>query len=236
VHPSWLQSIILKSALQLEAAGGARFRFAASIEEALEKNPIQDWEAALWARGLKSRLIRMEGYFFRAGTGKSSCLSFFVRNEQGLQVGLRRESITQAATYVTLITDYGFARESTRFETGWMDVAVFDKKGEAYIYAENKANEKTLQKLCGRLASEFRNGVPFFREEEMKKVDDAVMKAHHIWRHRPMYFWGVSPSHRQSFLVHYSRSGFHLETAAALPNQCEWVVDAAVDRRLFPQN
>jgi hypothetical protein len=222
--PSWLHSIIVKSAIQLETAGGTRFCFATSIQEALEKNPIQDWEAALWARGLKSRLIRMEGYFFRAGTGKSSCLSFFVRNEQGLQVGLRRESITQAATYVTLITDYGFARGSTRFETGWMDVAVFDEKGDAYIYAENKANEKTLQKLCGRLASEFQNGVPFFREEEMQKVDDAVMKAHHIWRHRPKYFWGVSPQSKRSFAIRYSRTGFGLELAGSIPTLCEWAL------------
>jgi hypothetical protein len=60
----------------------------------LDKNPIQEWEADGWARGLKTGLIRLEGYLFRVGSGNRNPLSFFIRNDRDLYVGLRRESIT----------------------------------------------------------------------------------------------------------------------------------------------
>src|SRR5689334_23287236 len=97
---SWLENLVLKSAIEIEASGKAIYQFYHKRRQGLDKHPIQDWEADRWARGLKTRLIRLEGYFFRIGQGKASSLSLFIRNEQGLYVGLRRESITQAATYV----------------------------------------------------------------------------------------------------------------------------------------
>jgi hypothetical protein len=136
-------------------------------------------------------------------------------------VGLRREAITQAATYVTLITDYGYPRQVTRFETGWMDVAVFDENAKALIYAENKAAPKTLEKLCARLSEDYRLGVPF-PEEELKHKNDAHMKAQHIWRHRPRYFWGVSPTVQRSYRVGYSADGFTLEPSERIPSALEW--------------
>jgi hypothetical protein len=180
----WITRLIQKSAWDLEGVGRTIFQFGHSIQIALDKNPIQVWEADLWARGLKTGLIRLEGYFFRVGPGKRSPLSFFVRNDRDLYVGLRRESITQAATYVTLVTDYGYSRQQTRFETGWMDVAVYGRDGKAMFYAENKAHAATLGKLCRRLESEFKTQVPYV-DEENQPHDDAVMKAHHIWRNRP---------------------------------------------------
>ena len=218
---AWLESLLLKSARQIATADKAIFQFENVIRKALFTKPIQEWEAGLWARGLKCGLIRMEGYFFRIGIAKRSCLSFFIRNEQGLHVGLRRESITQAATYATLITDFGYPRERTRFETGWMDVAVFDEAHHALIYAENKAAAGTLKKLCAKLSNDFRDDVPF-PEQAPALHDDALMKAQHIWRHKPKFFWGVSPTLSQSYRVEYSRSGFHLCPAESIPSALEW--------------
>jgi hypothetical protein len=150
VSPLWLDSLLRKSALELEVSKKTIFQFGNSTSQTLDKNPIQEWEADAWARGLKIGLIRLEGYFFRVGSGKRSPLSFFIRNDQNLYVGLRRESVTQAATFVSLVTDYGYSRTQTQFESRWMDVVVYGEDGKAVIYAENKASSKTLGKLGWR--------------------------------------------------------------------------------------
>lgn len=213
---SWLETLLLKSAFELEATRQSIFQFYYTIRQHLTKHPIQSWEETLWARGLTTGLIRMEGYFFRAGSGKNSSLSFFVRNDRGMHVRLRRESITQAAVYVSLITEYGYSRAQTRFETGWMDVAVFDESRRPLIYAETKATANTLEKLCARLESGFAEGVDF-PEELDGRHDDALMKAQHIWIHRPKFFWGVSPTERLPFEVLYSSSGFRFAPVQGMP-------------------
>jgi hypothetical protein len=220
--PIWLENIIRKSAVELELGCKSVFQFGSSIGQSLDKNPIQEWETDAWARGLKIGLIRLEGYFFRVGSGKRSPLSFFIRNDQDVYVGIRRESVTQAATYVQLITDYGYPRSQVRFESQWMDVAVYGEDGRAVIYAENKASEKTLEKLCKRLQSEFQNTLPRVDPDD-PRVDDALMKAHHIWRHRPSYFWGVCPTQRQAYHVTFRHSGFTLEWVDAIA-PCEGVL------------
>lgn len=216
----WLDDLVRKSALELEVARKTVFQFGNSISMALHKNPIQDWEADAWARGLNAGLIRLEGYFFRVGSGKRSPLSFFVRNDKDVYVGLRRESITQAATCVQLITDYGYPRSQVRFESRWMDVAVYGEDGKALIYAENKASQKTLEKLCTRLSTEFQGGVPPVNPEG-KVVDDALMKAHHIRNNRPRYFWGVCPTVRSVWEVDFHAAGFRLRMVGALPAALE---------------
>jgi hypothetical protein len=224
---SWLHNLIQKSSWELEASRKTIFQFGQSVTQVLSNNPIQTWEADAWARGLRLGLIRLEGYFFRVGSGKRSSLSFFIRNDRDLYVGLRRESVTQAATYVSLITDYGYPRTQVRFESRWMDVAVYGEDGKALIYAENKANQKTLEKLCSRLSTEFINGIPVKSEASRVErkaesrstlyalrptfVDDAVMKAHHIWKNKPRYFWGVCPKERKAYRVRYAASGFSLQ-------------------------
>jgi len=213
----WLKQTVCKSAYQLEASRKTIFQFGMSVAQALAKNPIQKWEADAWARGLKIGLIRLESYFFRVGSGKRSPLSFFVRNDRDVYVGLRRESITQAATYVSLVTDYGYSRSQTRFESQWMDVVVYGEDGKVLIYAENKAHQKTLEKLCSRLSAEFLNNIPAV-DPEARGIDDALMKAHHIWRNRPQFFWGVCPTDRQVYEVLYSRTGFSLAELDALPS------------------
>jgi len=218
---AWLESLLLKSAVDVESAGNAVFQFSASIRKILHEKPIQEWEAAFWARGLKTRLLKQEGHFFRAGTGKHSSLSFFVRNESGRSVGLRRESITQAATYVKLVTEYGYARSAVRFESQWMDVAVYDERGEACIYAETKASEKILEKLCRRLSEDFIEALPPLPGEGAVK-DDALMKAHHLWRHKPGYFWGVAPTAAHVYAVSYGNFGFRLTARDELPAALEW--------------
>ncbi|HVO33094.1 MAG TPA: hypothetical protein VMU17_04205 [Elusimicrobiota bacterium] len=216
---SYLESTIVRSASDVERAGRSNFQFAGKVRAVLQNHPIQDWEADRWARGLRTGLLKMNGHFFRAGSGKVAALSLFIRNEQGLNVGLRREAITQAATYVTLVTDYGYSRDRTRFESGWMDVAVYDDRKQALIYAETKAAENVLKKLCLRLESEFADEVPFVGEEDLSTLrDDAIMKAHHIWRHRPRYFWAVCPTRRQCYEVFYRRAGFRLTPVENIPS------------------
>lgn len=214
----WFHRRIHRAAGSLAFAGAASPVFPERVAAALTKNPIRDWEAERWMRGLKLRLVKMEDYFIRVGTGKRSAISLFVRNEKGLNVGLRRETITQMATYISLITDYAFPRGKTRFETGWMDVAVFDDAGRALIYAENKASEKTLSGLCERLSGEFSNRIPFAETDSERRPDDPVMKAQHIWRNRPNYFWAISPGTRRAFDVDYGVSGFKLKPIPDIPN------------------
>jgi hypothetical protein len=164
----------------------------------------------------------MEAFFFRAGTQKRSALSLFVRNDRGLNVGLRREAITQMATYVSLITDLGYARGLTRFESRFMDVLVLDRAQRPWIYAENKASGRTLEKLCDRLEGEFAEHVPIIDDDApLSGVDDAVMKANHIWRQRPAYFWGVSPGVRRAYDVRYGDRGFRLAPAPGIPHADE---------------
>lgn len=211
----WLTRLIVEAAREIHAAGRAKARFAEAIEEAFGRLPIQEWEADRWMRGRKLRLLKMEAPFFRAGTGKSGSLSLFVRNEAGLNVGLRREAITQMATYVSLITDYGYGRDQTRYEHRWMDVAVVRPAG-AWLYAENKAAERVLLKLCARLEKEFAEGLPPVTAEN--EGDDAVMKATHILTQRPRYFWAVCPTARQAYEVAYRSNGFHLARIADVPD------------------
>lgn len=218
----WLELNLLKAAEELAAAGRARVGFAQAVAETLRRAPIQAWEADRWLRGMKLRLIRMEAFFFRAGTQKRAALSLFVRNERGLNVGLRREAITQMATYVSLITDYGYERARTRFESRFMDVLVVDRNERAWIYAENKALGRTLEKLCDRLASDFSESVPLIPDDEdARPVDDAVMKANHIWNHRPSHFWAVSPTLRKAYEVIFTEAGFRLVETGKIPTADE---------------
>ncbi len=214
---AWLEKNVVHCAGQLELAGQSSFQFSEHVRAQFQKHPIQDWEADRWARGLKTRLLKLEGHFFRAGAGKKS-LSLFVRNEEGLNVGLRREAITQAATYVMLVTDYGYPPAMTRFESKWMDVAVYGEDKDVLIYAETKAAGKILEKLCHRLESDFLYDVPRLRKDELLNVhDDAIMKAHHIWRHRPRYFWAICPTARKSYCVGYNARGFDLREIDLVP-------------------
>lgn len=215
----WMEQNLLRSAEELAAAGRASMGFTKAVAQALRKAPIQGWEADRWLRGIKLRLIRMEAFFFRAGTQKRSALSLFVRNERSQNVGLRREAITQMATYVSLITDFGYERSKTRFESRFMDVLVLDHADRAWIYAENKAAGRTLDKLCDRLISGFADHVPVISpDDEFRSIDDAVMKANHIWAHRPAFFWGVSPSLRRAFEVEYLERGFRLKDVEKIPH------------------
>jgi hypothetical protein len=219
---AWMERNLLQSAEELARAGRSSLRFLQGVSESLRKYPIETWEADRWLRGMKLRLVRMEAFFFRAGTQKRAAVSLFVRNDHGLNVGLRREAITQMATFVSLVTDFGYRRSQTRFESRFMDVLVLDAGDRAWIYAENKASGKTLEKLCARLSAEFADYVPVLSgEEEIRGVDDAVMKANHIWKHRPVYFWGVSPSVRRAFRVLYEDRGFRLQEIERIPHADE---------------
>jgi hypothetical protein len=221
----WLEQNILSAALSLEEAGRGSFQFTQKISEHLNKNPLQEWEADRWMRGVKLKLLKMEDYFFRAGTGKKSALSLFVRNEQGLNVGLRREAVTQMATFVSLVTDYGFGRKRTYFESRRMDVVVEDLQGETLIYAENKAAEKVLKKLCDKLTTDYITTIPVIPEttDGKRVTDDALMKASHIWSHRPVFFWGISPAYRQAYQINYTHTGFTLSPISDVPNIDSWI-------------
>ncbi len=216
---TWLTRQIVSSAQQLVSAQRARPALAEGVTDILQRFPIQEWEADRWMRGLKLRLIRMEQYFFRAGSEKSSATSLFVRNEAGLNVGLRREAITQLATFVSLVTDFGYDRHLTRFESRCMDVAVYDRSRRTWLYAENKASARVVEKLCARLERDFDEGLPeIVLTEDVRSVDDAVMKAQHILRHRPKYFCGIAPTVRYVYSVRYSGGGFRLERIEQIPD------------------
>ncbi|OVE76646.1 hypothetical protein BVX98_04985 [bacterium F11] len=217
---SLLENQIVWYARQIELAGVGIFKFEEKIKDNLKKAPIQEWEADRWFRGIKLRLIRTEDYFYRVGRGKGSAFSLFVRNEKGLNVGLRREAITQMATYVSLITDYGYPRGQTQFESQWMDVVVYDKEKSTLIYAENKASSKTLEKLCLMLQSYFEENIPEIpetKEGNPRFRQDPIMKANHIWRNKPEYFWGVSPTLALAYCVRYNDMGFTMEKKDHIP-------------------
>jgi hypothetical protein len=217
----WLKTRILIAAQELEQTQSAVYQFEKKVADIFQKKPLQAWEADLWFRGVKLGLIKAEDYFFRAGAGKKGAMSLFVRNDQGRNVGLRREAITQVATYVSLVTDYGYKRPRIRFESQWMDVVVYGEDKSVFIYAENKAAENILTKLCGRLEADFEGGVPVvdLTPVEGKRLshDDALMKANHIWRNRPYYFWAVCPTKSQAYTVHFNSVGFSLKPIERLP-------------------
>jgi hypothetical protein len=214
---AWLENLIRGYAREIESAGQASYRFTERIVQTLRQRPVQEWEADRWVRGIHLGLIRCTQNFFRVGSGSRALNSLFVSNEAGLNVGLRREAVTQAATYVTLITDYGYPRAQTRFEIDWMDVVVYDTNRRIWLYVENKAAASILDRLLRRLTHDFMKDVPmpaWNEEEDTSSHDDALKKAQHIWRNRPRYFWGVSPTARQAFQVQYGPRGFTLHPCA----------------------
>ena len=97
---------------------------------------------------------------------------------------------------------------------GWMWRSTM-RMEKLSIYAENKASSKTLEKLCSRLATEFQSGIPPV-DPAARAVDDGVMKAHHIWKNRPLCFWGVCPIDRRAYRVYYTALGFSLQPIEAV--------------------
>jgi hypothetical protein len=213
---SWLETLILQSASAIRAAGHTVRDFDSVIQERVSDEPLSEWELKYWSRGLQRGLIVLNGHWFRMGSGKFSSYSFFVRNEAGLHVGLRRESIAQAASYVSLITHYGFPRRRVRFESEFLDVAVTDEWGRTILYAESKASGRTLERLIERLSHDFQQGLPPVPEGE--KPSDPWQKASHILRKRPEYFWAVSPRLRCAYKVHYTPRGFTLQPMPDIPS------------------
>jgi hypothetical protein len=103
-----------------------------------------------------------------------------------------------------------------------MDVIVLYRNDRPWIYAENKAANRTLERLCDRLTGEFAEEIPRIPDDEtVRGVDDALMKANHIWAHRPTYFWAVSPGLRKSFEVIYGENGFRLVEVERIPTADE---------------
>jgi hypothetical protein len=236
---AWLERLILKSAAELEQAGRGVYGLTGKIEAILKCRPVQEWEGDRWARGIKRGLVRQEDFFVRAGAGKRGALSLFVHNTHGQNVGLRREAITQMATYISLITDYGYPRAQTRFECQRMDVAVYEdrkrlpaesrvsggksaRQAGLWLYAENKAADRILEKLCAGLSERFVDTIPYIPAGDDLPHDDVLMKASHIWTHRPRYFWGVAPTRRLAFEVLYSDRGFRLSPVDAIPDADEF--------------
>ncbi len=101
-----------------------------------------------------------------------------------------------------------------------MDVAVYSHEGTALIYAENKARQKTLEKLCARLCADFQSDIPPIADAKI--VEDALMKAHHIWKNKPRYFWAVCSVEFKSYEVCYTKKGFTLVDLNKIPSIDEW--------------
>jgi len=211
----WLEALVRRTAGEIAAAGNTIRHFERVIAEKLAEAPFTDWELSRWTRGLGRGLIVMNPPLFRMGAGKFSSYHFFVRNEAGLLVGLRRESFTQAAAYVSLVTDYGHARRRVRFETEFLDVAVRDEAGRLALYAESKAADRTLLKLVEKLTADFADGLPPMANDKLPP--DPWQKAGHILRARPRHFWAVSPGLRLAYTVDYRDHGFRLRPLKDIP-------------------
>ena len=132
---NWISDQIRRAAGEVESAGGTLRGFERGVEDRLRDHPLSGWETLLWTLGLRRGLIHLNSHWFRLGSGRQSSFSFFVRNEAGLLVGLRRESLTQAAVYTALVTHYGYPRARVRFEMDFLDVALTDEAGEVSLYA-----------------------------------------------------------------------------------------------------
>jgi hypothetical protein len=213
----WISDQIRRAAGEVERAGGTIRAFQRVVEERLAETPLTGWETLFWTRGLRRGLIQLNSHWFRLGSGRQSSFSFFVRNEAGLLVGLRRESLTQAAVYAALITHYGHPRARVRFEMDFLDVALQDAAGGVSLYAETKASDRVLERLVEELATGFADGLPFLDLPEGKKPPDPFQKAAHILRTRPAHFWAVSPGRRLAFAVEYAGPGFRLTPAPEIP-------------------
>lgn len=214
---NWISEQIRRAAREVEAAGGTIRAFERVVEERLRDQPLTAWETLLWTRGLRRGLIQLNSHWFRLGSGRQSSFSFFVRNDAGLLVGLRRESLTQAAVYTALVTHYGYPRARVRFEMDFLDVALTDETGDVSLYAETKASDRVLERLVEDLTSGYQDGLPFLNLPEDKKPPDPFQKAAHILRARPAHFWAVSPGLRRAFTVHYAGAGFRLSPVPEIP-------------------
>ncbi|MBK6879778.1 MAG: hypothetical protein IPN65_08775 [Elusimicrobia bacterium] len=213
----WITDQILRAAGELERAGGTVRAFQRTVAERLSDQPLTAWELAFWTRGVRRGLIALNSHWFRLGSGRRSSFGFFVRNEAGLTVGLRRESLTQAAVYAALITHYGYPRARTRFESEFLDVALRDERGAVSLYAETKASDRVLEKLAVDLSTGYHDGLPPLVLAEGQKPPDAHQKAAHILRTRPDHFWAVSPNRRLAFAVRYVGRGFGLSPVEDIP-------------------
>lgn len=214
---SWLRDQIRQAAGAVEDAGGTIRFFRRAIDERLAELPLTEWETLFWTRGLKRGLIQLNSHWFRLGSGRQTSVSFFVRNEAGLLVGLRRESVTQAAVYVALVTHYGYPRARVRFEIDFLDVALRDESGDVSLYAETKASDRVLERLVNELSASFAEGLPRLELPEGKPPPDAHQKAAHILRTRPLFFWAVSPGRRLAYSVHFLGDGFRLSPRSDIP-------------------
>lgn len=213
----WLSEHIRQSAGEVESAGGTLRQFRRTVEERLAAAPLTAWELEFWGRGLQRRLISLNSHWFRLGSGRQTSFGFFVRNTEGLLVGLRRESFTQAAVYAALVTHYGYHRRHVRFEMDFLDVALQDDRGQVGLYAETKASDRVLEKLVGNLAVDFVQGIPRLPLGEGQLPPDAHQKAAHMLRRRPRFFWAVSPNRRLAFTVDYRGAGFRLVPETDVP-------------------
>jgi hypothetical protein len=214
---NWLSDQVVQAAHAVESAGGTVRGFRHGVAQRFEDSPVTEWELLFWTRGIKRALIQLNSHWFRLGSGRQASFSLFVRNEAGLIVGLRRESITQAAVYAALVTHYGYQRRQVRFELDYLDVALQEVNGRVSLYAETKASDRTLERLVADLSTEYADGLPFLELAEGQKPPDAFQKAAHILRNRPHYFWAVSPNHRLAFEVNYLNVGFRLDPVSDIP-------------------
>lgn len=217
IGQNWIVDQIVRAAGELESAGGTVRGFRRLVAERFEENPVSPWESDFWNRAVHRGLVRLNSHWFSLGSGRRASFGFFVRNEAGLTVGLRRETLTQAAAYAALVTHYGYPRARARFELDFLDVALRDDRGGVTLYAETKASDRVLEKLIGDLSATFQDGPPPLTLAEGQRPPDAHQKAAHILRTKPAHFWAVSPGCRLAFAVRYRGGGFLLDPLDDLP-------------------
>lgn len=59
--------------------------------------------------------------------------------------------------------------------------------------------------------------IDLFDDGDPLKLPDALRKAQHLWRNRPVYFWGLSPTRGWYYGVRYGSVTFQLNPVDDVP-------------------
>ena len=167
---------------------------------------ITEREAELIHRGVEQGIIQIEGNIFRLPTTNKGRYDAFTLN---------REYFVQFATLVDLITEHGYPASDCQFEYHLMDICVF-KDGQPYIYIETKVGDQSSKKLIEEMTNIYASQLVSFLDKPDRGID-ALRKAKYIFRDHPKYFGVINPSMRYFYEVHYTETGFSLETIPDLP-------------------
>ena len=167
---------------------------------------IEDKEIELIRKGIKIGIIKNKGNFFILKTDSSKKYDAFTLN---------REYFTQFATLISLITEYRYPLKDCQFEYNLMDICVFRNK-KPFIYVEAKTTDYSAKKLYKEINEKYSKNIDSFKNEP-DRGNDALRKAKYIFKDRPEYFYLVTPKHKLTFNIKYTKKGFSLNEIKDIP-------------------